>query len=469
MGFFSKKKNNNQGILSELALNYIKEGVMIVDGNGNIKLINPAAAEMTGIDQEEALGLNYLSVIRFADKESKVIEEEDNPINQVLKNNKPYETRDLEIVTAKSNRKIPVSLIIMPTDGAGSSKIITFRNIEKELKEESEQEEFISTASHEMRTPVASIEGYLGLALNPQTAALDARARQYLTQAHESSQHLGRLFQDLLDVTKLDDKKLKAHMVPINMVELVRNTVQSQVPSILKKGLKFTFNGNRAGITGEKKINQVLYAEVDIDFMKEVLDNIVENAIKYTAKGTISVEVKGDNDNVVVSVTDTGMGIAAEDSNHIFQKFYRVDNTDTRTIGGTGLGLYIAKQRTEAMGGKIWVKSELGKGTTFYVSIPRLSIDEYEKRKIAEANQWGNKELFVPAPGVYASPIVPPVSPVQMPPQTDPALYPPNAAPINPGGGEVAGNLNPEQLSMLKEKFANRLRAEKFKESIEKK
>ena len=127
---------------------------------------------------------------------------------------------------------------------------------------------------------------------------------------------------------------------------------------------------------------QAVYSTVDVDFLREILNNLVENAIKYTKEGgAIWVNVRGDGDHVLVNVTDTGIGISPDDLLHIFQKFYRVDNSQTREIGGTGLGLYIVKMRAEAMGGKVWAESSFGEGSTFYLSLPRLTYEEYERRK----------------------------------------------------------------------------------------
>ena len=121
--------------------------------------------------------------------------------------------------------------------------------------------------------------------------------------------------------------------------------------------------------------------------LKLIIDNLVGNAIKYTpAGGSIYVNVRGDGDHALINVTDTGLGISGDDLPHIFQKFYRSDNSDTRTIGGTGLGLYIVKKRVESLGGRVWAESAFGEGSTFYVSLPRLSNEEYEKRMIAYNN-----------------------------------------------------------------------------------
>ena len=262
---------------------------------------------------------------------------------------------------------------------------MTFYDITSELEAESEQTEFISTASHEMRTPVASIEGYLGLALNPKTATIDERAKKYLEEAHKSSQHLGKLFRDLLDVTKLDDKRIKAHLTPIEVTSTVRSIAEGQIPKMSEKDIHFTFgSSSSANMNGGRVINQEVFAAVDVDFLREIINNLIENAIKYTNNGGgIWVNVRGDGDRVLINVTDTGIGISPEDSKHVFQKFYRADNSETRTIGGTGLGLYIVKERVEAMSGSTWVESTFGEGSTFYVASPDL------RRVFAPQADWG--------------------------------------------------------------------------------
>ncbi|MBF1035634.1 MAG: hypothetical protein HXL12_02975, partial [Candidatus Nanosynbacter sp.] len=285
-------------------------------------------------------------------------------------------------------QKKPVAFKIITAHSPKNERIVTFYDITSELEAESEQTEFISTASHEMRTPVASIEGYLGLALNPKTATIDERAKKYLEEAHKSSQHLGKLFRDLLDVTKLDDKRIKAHLTPIEVTSTVRSIAEGQIPKMSEKNIHFTFgSSSSANMNGGRVINQEVFAAVDVDFLREIINNLIENAIKYTNNGGgIWVNVRGDGDRVLINVTDTGIGISPEDSKHVFQKFYRADNSETRTIGGTGLGLYIVKERVEAMSGSTWVESTFGEGSTFYVAFPRLTYEEYLRRKQIEAN-----------------------------------------------------------------------------------
>lgn len=375
--------------LNELVLQSIHEGVIIVSPNGNIRLANPAICELTGRGQSELDGVYYDSVINLLDETGNRITEGRNPINIALKNKEYGEVRDLNIVAAGNNKNTPVSITIAPTREDNPSLVVTFRDIAQELKQERERSDFISTASHEMRTPVASIEGYLGLAMNPSTATVDERGMEYLQKAHEASQHLGRLFQDLLDTTKLDDGQMKPRLEPVDIVALVKSIADGQIPNITAKGLGYQFGSGSVDqqLSGGKRIEQLIYASVDQDFLHEVLNNLIENAIKYTPAGWVTVNVRADNYNVQIIIEDTGIGIARSELSHIFQKFYRVDNRDTREIGGTGLGLYLVKQRVEAMNGRVWAESDSGKGTRFIVMFPRVAEETYRQQRFFIDNQ----------------------------------------------------------------------------------
>ena len=374
--------------LANLVLNSIDEGVMIVHSSGIVVLVNPAAMRLLGTsDPNMVENLQLTSILNLENSEGTKIEDDVNPVLRAVMNGETFETRDLILVSVQEQRR-PVAISVVCTTTGQNERIITLRDIARELEEEGEQADFISTASHEMRTPVASIEGYLGLALNPKTATIDERARKYLEEAHASSKHLGRLFKDLLDVTKLDDKKIRVQLTPVEMASTVRSIANGQVPMMSEKGIHYTFGANAArSDNATRVVNQEVYASVDIDFLREAVNNLVENAIKYTASGGgIWVNVRGDDDRVLINVTDTGIGISPDDLKHVFQKFYRADNSQTRTVGGTGLGLYLVKQRVEAMGGKVWAESSFGEGSTFYLSFPRITAEEYQRRKQIASN-----------------------------------------------------------------------------------
>lgn len=361
---------------SEVVISAISDGVIAVDNEGVIELINPAAQRIVGWGHQDALGLDYKSVLQLLSKDNHELDKSTDPVFNVLSTNQPLRRSDLQAQT-NSGKKINVDIVVSPIGRMGSGAIIVFRDVTKEQEEGRVQAEFISTASHEMRTPVASIEGYLGLALNPATATIDAKARDFITKAHEAAQHLGRLFQDLLDVTKADDGRLSNNPKVIEMVDFTSNIIESLKPKAIEKNLRIFYKPDSLKDDGGlRNVAPVFYTNLDSDHLREVLANLIENAIKYTPKGEVVIDVKGDETHVVVSIADSGIGIPAEDIPHLFQKFYRVDNTDTREIGGTGLGLYLCRRLVEAMGGRIWVDSEYKKGSTFSIELPRISHEE---------------------------------------------------------------------------------------------
>jgi PAS domain S-box-containing protein len=360
---------------SEVVISAIGDGVIAVDSKGTIQLINPAAQSIIGWGDQDALSLNYKSVLQLVNQTNEALDINTDPIQQVLNTNQQIRTNDLSLLT-KSGKKLMISLVASPVGDIGSGIIAVFHDITKEKAEEREQAEFISTASHEMRTPVASIEGYLGLALSPQTAQIDDRARDFITKAHDSAQHLGHLFQDLLDVSKADDGRMSNNPKVVNMVTFVNAIVQGLTPSATAKGLQLIYNSMPNDSVMDKSIAPIYSVNLDNDHIREIIDNLIDNAIKYTSQGAIVIEVTGDDDHIVVSVKDNGIGIPAEDMSHLFQKFYRVDNKDTRDIGGTGLGLYLSRRLAELMGGRIWAESVYTKGSTFYLELPRVNQQE---------------------------------------------------------------------------------------------
>lgn len=363
---------------SDLVINTIDDGVMAINNHGIIDLINPSAQSLVGWNKGDALGLDWRSVLKLVGADSREVPEVDNPVAQALANNKPTHSDKLYLMT-QSGKKRLLSIVSSPVGGVNDGVIVVFRDITKEKVEEREQAEFISTASHEMRTPVASIEGYLGLALNPATAQIDEKARDFITKAHESARYLGRLFQDLLDISKAEEGVLKNNPQVVDVAAATENIFDDLRPLAQEKNLRFFFKPNPAPDTektAERRLDPVYYAHIDPHHFREVISNLIENAIKYTPKGEVVVDVTGDSKMVTVSIQDTGIGIPMEDIPHLFQKFYRVDNTDTREIGGTGLGLFLCRRLTEIMGGHLRVESVYKEGSTFFFEVPRLSHDE---------------------------------------------------------------------------------------------
>lgn len=409
---------------SEVVINAIGDGVLAIDSQGIIQLINPAAQSILGWTKRDALTLQYQSVLKLTGEDDKQLPDTMEPIKQALNMTQEIRSNHLQAET-KSGKKLSISLVASPLGPAGSGVIAVFRDVTKERAEEREQAEFISTASHEMRTPVASIEGYLGLALNPATATIDDKARDFINKAHESAQHLGRLFQDLLDVSKAEDGRLSNNPTVIDIVEFTGDVVEGLQQKASDKGLQLTFKpGPSKREKGERRLSPVYHVNVDKDHIREIINNLTENAIKYTPSGEVSIDITGDDEHITISVTDSGIGIPAEDLSHLFQKFYRVDNTDTREIGGTGLGLYLCRRLAETIGGRVWAESTYKKGSTFFVQLPRLDsmqakrllkeqADAEEEKKARAEQATRDEDASVPTPA--APQPVAPIAPATMP------------------------------------------------------
>lgn len=424
-------KNLNEQIEKESTkaatiIEAIGDGVIVVKQTGEITAINPAAQKMTGWNADDALKLHFSSVLKIENEEGVELTDDRNPVKKTLNTSQQTRSNDVRIIT-KAGRKIDTDFVVSPTDGSdlGEGAIAIFRDVTKERAEEREQAEFISTASHEMRTPVAAIEGYLGLALNPNTAQIDDKAREYIQKAQDSAKHLGGLFQDLLDISKAEDGKLNSKPSVIDTVSFARDILESFESAAKEKDIKLIFrpDGNKTTV-GSTVIAPVLYTHVDRGHLREVIDNLVENAIKYTPEGgEISVDVIGEtNDTVRFLVKDSGLGIPEEDLSHLFQKFYRVDSSQTREIGGTGLGLYLCRRLAESMHGRIWVESTVGTGSTFFVEIPR--IDHQKASMLIEREKVETPETPLPMPTLPPELSTSAPSPSQTPQPTTPTPTP---------------------------------------------
>jgi PAS domain S-box-containing protein len=380
----------NERLKSGIILNAIEDGVVLVDDQGVIQLFNPGAAKITGWPTNEAEGLDWRLVFKQVDAKGQATSDADSSINKVLQQGQALHDNATNITT-KSKKTIAISFSISPlmdADNNVNGAIGIFRDVSEERKEESQRADFISTASHEMRTPVAAIEGYLSLALNDKVSTIDNRARGYLEKAHASTQHLGQLFQDLLTSAKAEDGRLTNHPRIVEMGAFLEQLTSDLKFSAEKKGLfmEFTVGASSQSIDAANKVVRPLYyTHVDPDRMQEVITNLFDNAVKYTDTGKISIGLTGNDQVIQLYIKDTGNGIPTEDIPHLFQKFYRVDNSATRTVGGTGLGLFICRKIVELYQGRIWVESAIDKGSTFFINLPRLSSQQAEKMQAAEA------------------------------------------------------------------------------------
>lgn len=369
----------------KIIVNSIDDGVILIDDQQVIQLINPSAATMCGWSDEEATGLNVHAVVKLVNDKGAVIGEEENFFNRIFKVTQTLRDNKAFLMN-RENKQLSIALSISPlidNNHKVTAAVAVLSDVSKERAEEQQRADFISTASHEMRTPVAAIEGYLSLALNDKVATIDERARGYLDKAHSSTQHLGTLFQDLLTSAKAEDGRLTSHPQIVEIGEFLEQLSDDLRLVAEKKGLSTEFivgdnsiiNATRSQ-GGERTVRPLYYAYIDPDRFREVITNLFDNAVKYTEEGKVSIGLTGNDKVVQCYIRDTGPGIQADDLPHLFQKFYRVDNSATRTVGGTGLGLFICRKIIELYNGRIWAESKLGEGSSFYINLPRLSTEK---------------------------------------------------------------------------------------------
>ncbi len=380
---------------SDIILNAIDDGVILIDANKTIQLFNPAAEKITGWAQKDAVGIQYTSVLKLIDKKNEPYPSSQDPFVRIFSEIATIKDNQANIMSS-SGKLIALDITVTPLINQQNNitgAVGVFRDVTEQRSAEAQRAEFISTASHEMRTRVTAIEGYLALAMNDRVSKIDSKARDYLDKAHASTQHLGKLFQDLLTSAKAEDGRLQNFPVVVEMGEYLEQLAQDLRFSAEKKGLGMEYligaegqatNSDRGEMGGSKVVRPLYYVHIDPDRMREVITNLFDNATKYTDTGKVSIGITGDTQVVQVRIQDTGAGIPKEDVPHLFEKFYRVDNTATRTIGGTGLGLFICRKIVEMYNGRIWVDSKLGQGSTFYINLPRLTTEKAQALQIQE-------------------------------------------------------------------------------------
>lgn len=241
---------------------------------------------------------------------------------------------------------------------------VKLENAFAELKEEDQtKSDFISTASHELRTPLTVINSYLEMFVDGMLGKLNENQQDKLVVIRSQTDHMIRLVEDMLDTSRMESRKFKIQKHPLNLVEIAKSAIEeiSRLADLKEHTISLKAKDKVASIEG------------DGHRIKQVFSNLLTNAIKYTPnKGKIDVGIKNENGHLLVSISDTGIGIPEKEHEKIFEKFYTVGcKSLTRESERMGLGLTIAKGIVEAHGGKIWVESELNKGSTFYFTLPR--------------------------------------------------------------------------------------------------
>ncbi|MDO4912750.1 MAG: cell wall metabolism sensor histidine kinase WalK [Lactobacillus sp.] len=336
-------------------LSHMTDGVILTDRHGNVLLINQKALFFLDVEEKDVIGRPINEVLHVEDASASELmgrtDDFDVPINEYI----------LRINFA----------IIKRVTGFISGSVCVLHDITEQAKNESMQREFVSNVSHELRTPLTSMSAYID-ALNEGAWKNPEIAPHFLNVTQQETDRMIRMINDLLKLSRMDRGVSKMDPEWVNFNDFL-NHILDRFEMIVKKEetKKYTIKRELG--------SQALWVEIDTDKMMQVIDNIVNNALKYSPDGgTITIKLVQNGNRVILSISDQGLGIPRKDLDKIFDRFYRVDKARSRAQGGTGLGLAIAKEIVEAHKGRIWADSREGHGSTFYISLPYDQITEEE-------------------------------------------------------------------------------------------
>ena len=251
-------------------------------------------------------------------------------------------------------------LDIVTNDEVGELAVAFNHMSDSIQKEDERKKEFLANVSHELRTPISYVKGYSD-ALLSDLVQNEKDEKQYLQLIHREARRMERLVGDLLDLSKLDSDEYQLIKMPLPLAQLIEDATIKYLPFIEEKGLNFQLN-----------LDPDVIINGDAGRIEQILQNVMDNALRYTDKGGILIELQKRAGHCVISVQDTGKGIPEEDLSKIKQRFYRVNKARTRSDGGTGLGLAIVDKLVVLHGGSLNITSELGKGTTVEIGLPMM-------------------------------------------------------------------------------------------------
>ena len=337
----SSEQSRLAGVLEHMA-----DGVVITDSDGLVRLLNPAAARLLGTASAAALGRSFAQVARH------------HRIIEVWHTCNTRQDEQSELVELGRQGRLLQVIATPLTRGEEQSCLVIIQDLTQVRRLETVRQDFVSNISHELRTPLASLKA---LVETLRDGALDdpSAAQRFLEQVDAEVDALAQMVQELLELSRMESGQSPLRLMPVAVTSIALPAVERLLPQAARSGLEVT-------VDVPTELAPVL---ADAERMQHVVTNLLHNAIKFTpAGGHVMVSARAQGNEAIVSVRDTGIGIAADDLPRIFERFYKADRA--RSTGGTGLGLAIAKHIVQAHGGRIWAESVQGQGSTFYFALP---------------------------------------------------------------------------------------------------
>jgi len=370
----SREQSESERRRLDSVLTHMSDGVLATDRRGNITIINDMAAEFLNVDSvDQVKGLSILDVLDIR---------EDYTLRDLLEN---QDTIYLDMSSQGRDQVLNAYFsLIQRESGFISGLVCVLHDITEQQKIDHDRKQFVSNVSHELRTPLTSLRSYIE-ALNDGAWKDPEVAPSFLKVTQDETDRMIRMINDLLSLSRMDSGTAKLELELVNLNELF-TYILDRFDMMIKNETGEGHEKRPKNYSIKREFTQRdLWVEIDPDKFIQVIDNIMNNAIKYSPDGgVITCRLVETHDHVLLSISDQGLGIPKKDLGRIFDRFFRVDKARSRAQGGTGLGLAISREVIEMHNGRIWVESLEGKGSTFYITLP---YEEYGEEDLWNEDQ----------------------------------------------------------------------------------
>ena len=340
----------------------IGDGVFVVDKDSQIILANNIASQLSGYSREELLSGAYFEKLKFAfeNDTTKV----DSFVEDVIRSGVMKQRSESVVLIQKNGNTIPVAHSTSPfknKNGEIIGCVVVFRDVTKDREINKMKSEFVSVASHQLRTPLTSIKWFAELLFDENNSNLTPDQKEWIKEIYDGNERLIDLVNDLLNVSRIETgKNFVVERKKMDIVKIIRDVVKKQAPDAKEKNITLLLDAH---------IPETLLLDIDGVKIEQVFQNLLSNAIKYSPENSeVQFGFLDEGSSVCFSVKDSGIGIPEDQKRYLFEKFFRASNVIMTETQGTGLGLYIAKSIIEGHGGSIWFESHT-KGTTFFIRL----------------------------------------------------------------------------------------------------
>ncbi len=367
----AKQEYEGQRALADILFNSIGDGALTTDEFGRITRINPTAQTILGYSEEEILGKWLPKMLIAYNEEGHPVPLTDRPVTRAFMTGQIVSERLW--YRNKDGSMVPVAVTISPiiVQGQPNGCIEVFRDITKDYEIDKMKSDFISLASHQLRTPLSTVKTYSHMLVEGYMGQLNDAQTESLNTIISASNRMNETVSTLLNISRIEGGVITLHHKIIELGALCDDIIHDHRLVAKEKNLDIICH----------KPKQAIKIRNDSVLLKEVFANLINNSIKYTPEhGSIDVRIYTKDDQAMISIKDTGVGIPETSQDYVFSKFFRAANVASQETSGMGLGLYLTKSIIHEMNGRIWFKSSEGQGTTFYVALPLVTSKQPVKK-----------------------------------------------------------------------------------------